>query len=198
MIIIIRHGETIWNIQKRKQGHKDSNLTLKGKRQAIKVANFFNKKKYDLSKFKIYSSPLRRVLNYKKIIEKNLKPQFNLGERTRLSNMLKEHKFGHWEGKNDNEIKKKYPKEFKLRSQDKWNYKIPGGGESYDLLYKRINKFLKKISRKKNTLIFTHDMVSRVLRGNIMKYKKNKIMKMQHKNNCIYIYKNKIFRKYKV
>ena len=106
MIIIIRHGETIWNTQKRKQGHKNSKLTLKGKRQAIKVANFLNKKKYDLSKFKIYSSPLRRVLDYKNIIEKHLKPKFDLRKKTILSNMLKEHKFGHWEGKNDSEIKK--------------------------------------------------------------------------------------------
>ena len=196
MIIIIRHGETIWNTQKRKQGHKNSKLTTKGKRQAIKVANFLNKKKYDLRNFKIYSSPLGRVLEYKKIIQKNLKPPFDIEKKTILSNMLKEHKFGKWEGKNDIEIKKKYPKEVKLRSIDKWNYQIPGGGESYSLLYKRIDKFLSIINKKKDILIFTHDMVSRVLRGNIMKYKKHKIMNIEHKNNCIYIFNKKIFKKY--
>ena len=135
-------------------------------------------------------------MEYKKIIQKNLKPPFDIEKKTILSNMLKEHKFGKWEGKSDNEIKKKYPEEVKLRSIDKWNYQIPGGGESYSLLYKRIDKFLSIINKKKDILIFTHDMVSRVLRGNIMKYKKHKIMNIEHKNNCIYIFNKKIFKKY--
>ena len=34
MIYIIRHGETVWNLAKRKQGNLDSPLTLKGLEQA--------------------------------------------------------------------------------------------------------------------------------------------------------------------
>ena len=45
MIIIIRHGETFWNLKKKKQGQKNSNLTKKGKKQATKVAKFLNKNK---------------------------------------------------------------------------------------------------------------------------------------------------------
>ena len=72
MIIIIRHGETTWNLKKRKQGHKNSKLTAKGKRQAIKVAKFLNKKKYNLNNFHLYSSSLKRVIDYTKIINQNL------------------------------------------------------------------------------------------------------------------------------
>ena len=141
MIIIIRHGETAWNLKKRKQGHKNSKLTSKGKKQAIKVAKFFNKKKYNLNHFILYSSTLKRVTDYTKIINRNLTNRFNFKKQVRLSNQLKEHKFGHWEGKNDREIEHIFPDQIKKRKVDKWNYVIPGG-ESYGLLYERISKFI--------------------------------------------------------
>lgn len=198
MIIIIRHGETAWNLKKRKQGHKNSKLTSKGKKQAIKVAKFFNKKKYNLNHFILYSSTLKRVTDYTKIINSNLTNRFNFKKQVRLSNQLKEHKFGHWEGKNDKEIEHIFPDQIKKRKVDKWNYVIPGG-ESYGLLYERISKFIqKKIDLKKNYVIFSHDMVSRVFRGYLMKYKPNKIINSEHKNSSIFIYNNKSLKEYKL
>ena len=198
MIIIVRHGETSWNLKKRKQGHKNSKLTLKGKKQAIKVAKFFNKKKYNLNDFILYSSSLKRVTDYTKIINYNLIHKFNFKKKVKFNNQLKEHKFGDWEGKNDNEIKKIFPEQFKKRKADKWNYVVPRG-ESYNLLYKRVKKFItKNIDLKKNYVIFSHDMVSRVFRGYLMKYKINKIMDLEHKNSSIFIYKNKSLREYKL
>jgi len=198
MIIIIRHGETAWNLKNRKQGHKNSKLTPKGKMQAIKVAKFFNKKKYNLNNFILYSSTLKRVTDYTKIINRNLTNRFNFKKQVRLSNQLKEHKFGHWEGKNDKEIEHIFPDQIKKRKADKWNYVIPGG-ESYGLLYERISKFIqKKIDLKKNYVIFSHDMVSRVFRGYLMKYKPNKIMNSEHKNSSIFIYNNKLLKEYKL
>ncbi len=198
MIIIVRHGETEWNLKKRKQGHKNSKLTPKGKKQAIKVAKFFNKKKYNLNKFILYSSSLKRVTDYTKIINHNLVNNFNFKKKVKLSNQLKEHKFGHWEGKNDKEIEKLFPKQVKKRKADRWNYVIPGG-ESYGLLYKRIKKFIqKKMNLKKNYVIFSHDMVSRVFRGYLMNYKPSKIIKSEHKNSSIFIYNNKSLKEYKL
>ena len=103
MIIIIRHGETYWNLKKRKQGHKNSKLTPEGKKQAIKVAKFLNKKKYNLNDFILYSSSLKRVTDYVKIVNRNLAYKFSFKNKIKLSSFLKEHKFGIWEGKNDTE-----------------------------------------------------------------------------------------------
>lgn len=189
MIIIIRHGQTFWNLENRKQGHKNSKLTEKGKKQALKIAKFFNKNNFDLNNFILYASPLKRVIDFTKIINKNLNHKFNLKKKLKLSDKLKEHKFGLWEGKSDKEIKKLFPDQVKKRKLDKWNYKIPKG-ESYEILYKRVKKFINiKIKFKKNYVIFTHDMVSRVLRGYLMKYKKKKIMNSEHKNSSIFIFK---------
>ena len=189
MIIIVRHGQTYWNLEKRKQGHKNSKLTEKGKKQALKIAKFFNKNNFNLNNFILYASPLKRVIDFTKIINKNLNHKFNLKKKLKLSDKLKEHKFGLWEGKSDKEIKKLFPDQVKKRKFDKWNYKIPQG-ESYEILYKRVKKFINiKIEFKKNYIIFTHDMVSRVFRGYLMKYKKKKIMNSEHKNSSIFIFK---------
>ena len=104
-----------------------------------------------------------------------------------IHDYLKFIKFGLWEGKSDKEIKELFPDQFKKRKLNKWHYKIPQG-ESYEILYKRVKKFInKRIKFKKNYVIFTHDMVSRVFRGYLMKYKKEKILNSRHKNSSIFI-----------
>ena len=89
MIIIIRHGETAWNVQKRKQGHKNSDLTQKGRRQGVEVANFLNKKKLNLDNFVFYSSPLKRVVDYSKIINQNLNYNFKLKKKNKIIEFIK-------------------------------------------------------------------------------------------------------------
>ena len=73
MIIIVRHGQTLWNVLKKLQGHRNSKLTVKGNRQAIKVAKFFDQKIKKIEDFKIYSSPIKRVVDYTNVINSNLK-----------------------------------------------------------------------------------------------------------------------------
>ena len=38
MILLVRHGETQWNVERRMQGQKDSPLTERGRRQAQAMA----------------------------------------------------------------------------------------------------------------------------------------------------------------
>lgn len=43
-IYIVRHGQTQFNVEKRCQGWKDSPLTQKGREQAKKVRDYFQKR----------------------------------------------------------------------------------------------------------------------------------------------------------
>ena len=189
MIIIVRHGQTVWNILKKKQGRKNSKLTNKGKIQGCRVAKFLENKYILKDNFIIYASPIKRVVDYINIIDKNLN-YFQLAKKVKYLNCLKEHKFGKWEGKTIEEIKLKYKHEFLKREKDKWNYKIPNG-ESYQILHIKLKKFLKKkINYRKNYIIFTHEMVSKVLRGILMRLNKRRVIKSKHDSNYIYIFKN--------
>jgi probable phosphoglycerate mutase len=198
VIIIIRHGETFWNVKKRKQGQKNSNLTKKGKQQAVNVAKFFKKKKLNLKNFRIYCSPLKRVLDFIKIIDKNLDHKISIKKICIKSKLLKEHKFGKWEGKTDMQIKKLFPNEFNKRKKNRWNYIVPNG-ESYAILKLRVKKFIKKnILKNKNYIIFTHEMVSKVFRGIILKMSNQKTLFLKHNQDKLFIYKNQSIKEFKI
>jgi len=197
MIIIVRHGQTFWNVLKKLQGHKNSKLTAKGKKQALRVAKFLNRRIENYEKFKIYSSPIKRVIDYTNVINTNLVNK-KIKKKIIYSDYLKEHNFGKWEGKSIKEIKKKFPAEFQNREDDKWNFRVPNG-ESYSILNERIKKFLrKKIIRNEKYIIFTHEMVSKVLRGILLNLKKEKTMKLKHNSDYLFIYENKKFKKIKI
>ena len=68
MIYIVRHGQTEWNLQGRKQGRKDSPLTLKGIEQAKNIANILNNNIEDYSEYIIVISPQWRCQQTASII----------------------------------------------------------------------------------------------------------------------------------
>jgi uncharacterized phosphatase len=64
IICIIRHGETDWNATGRLQGCEDIEINNMGRQQALQLAGYFKKERWDL----IISSPLKRALETAKII----------------------------------------------------------------------------------------------------------------------------------
>ena len=52
-IFLVRHGQTVWNLEKRWQGNKNSNLTKLGMDQAKQTKKLFllKKKKIDLKMY---------------------------------------------------------------------------------------------------------------------------------------------------
>jgi probable phosphoglycerate mutase len=63
-IIIVRHGETVWNLEGRQQGHLDSPLTATGLQQAEALANRLSALPFS----KLYSSDLGRSWHTAEII----------------------------------------------------------------------------------------------------------------------------------
>ena len=56
-ILIIRHGQTAWNTQKRLQGHSDIPLNENGRLQAVTLAKILRDEPLDA----IFSSDLQRA-----------------------------------------------------------------------------------------------------------------------------------------
>ena len=59
-VYIVRHGESVWNLEHRLQGGQDPALSEVGYRQAARVAEALE----GLGVAAVYSSPLRRALNH--------------------------------------------------------------------------------------------------------------------------------------
>lgn len=148
-LIIVRHGESLFNVEHRVQGWKDAPLTEKGKAQAEQVAARLKDMKIDT----IYSSDLRRAMETAKIIDRfhdlGVKPVQDFREQC----------FGELEGMLKSDADKKRPDAFENRKKDP-HFVMPGpGGESFDMMAERVKKALDKIieSRSDQTvLIVTH------------------------------------------
>ena len=63
-IVLARHGETDWNIERRYQGHLDPPLNATGRRQSEELAGSLAAERIDA----IYSSDLRRALETTQIV----------------------------------------------------------------------------------------------------------------------------------
>ena len=73
-ITIIRHGETIWNVQQRIQGQRNSKLSENGILQAELVANALAKREFDI----LISSDLERAVETAKSSTNNCSYLLNI------------------------------------------------------------------------------------------------------------------------
>lgn len=125
-LIIIRHGETVWNVEGKKQGQSDSALTLLGIKQAEALA----KRLVSESFTKLYASDLGRALE----TARHIAAQTN--HEVVLDKGLRERNFGVFQGLTDAQIKNKYSAEYHSHLAETVNYVIPEG-ESLRQFYER-------------------------------------------------------------
>ena len=187
MIYIVRHGQTAWNLQGRKQGRKDSPLTLKGIEQAKDISKILNSHIKDYSKFKVVVSPQWRCQQFANIICELTGVNFS---ECIFEENLREHCFGLWEGKTEEEIEKEFPGFLAKRymPENYWSYVVPMG-ESYELLYSRIGKVLDKY-KGQDIIYVCHEMVSKTIRGNVLNLSPEQILPLKHPQDCVYKIQN--------
>ncbi|SHJ07148.1 alpha-ribazole phosphatase [Anaerovibrio lipolyticus DSM 3074] len=103
-LILVRHGQTVWNKLGKYQGQADIELSEEGRKQAAMLADNFPIEKVDA----IYSSPLIRA----KETAEAIGAAFSLPVETCPE--FCEISFGKWEGLTYDEIHAQWPKEHDL------------------------------------------------------------------------------------
>ena len=160
IIYLLRHGETLWNVEERYQGQLDSALTLKGEEQA--KANALKLSKYiDIKEVKFFSSPLGRAKATAEIIAK-----YNGLESSQIifEQDIQEFNYGIFEGETKEYCKKVYEKEFQEREANKFSYVLEGG-ESYMKVFERLMRWLSSVQNEEVVVVVAHEMINRALRG---------------------------------
>ena len=147
-LYVVRHGETIWNNERKVQGITDIPLTDKGREEAKELQTLINTLNIDV----VISSPLARARETAKILIDSRLP-INTDDR------IKERDWGLNEGANIDDV-------------DKWdcwdvvlNTKVQNIEPIQDFMY-RVSDFIEDIKiryKDKNVLIVTHSAVSRVI-----------------------------------
>jgi probable phosphoglycerate mutase len=143
-ILAIRHGETLWNVDTRIQGHLNIDLNETGRWQAERVGQALAEEPIHA----IYSSDLRRAFETAQAIANapaRLLTRTPSPERVTPHLQLRERHFGHLQGKTWHEIETEYPNECRLwRGRDPhW---APEGGESLTALRERIRNCVDKLA----------------------------------------------------
>ncbi len=116
-IIIVRHGQTEWNIRGIRQGYLDSPLTAKGLAQAKALGQRLGRERFTT----LYSSDLGRAVQTAQEISNVTGHEIVTDQR------LRERQLGIFQGLNGEEIAAKYPEERRLMRSEGPGYVIPGG-----------------------------------------------------------------------
>jgi probable phosphoglycerate mutase len=157
-LLLIRHGETEWNVARRYQGQLDSPLTERG----IAQAEAIGRRILELPEFDaapVVASPLGRARQTAAIIcAKRRSPAFGTDER------LREITLGSWDGLFRDEIAARSPGIFETHGSYEW-YFHSADGERYEAFHARLAAFLQDALTRPMLIIVAHGVVSRVLRG---------------------------------
>lgn len=116
-LIIIRHGETVWNVEGRKHGQLDSPLTALGVLQSKALAERLTEESFAA----LYSSDLGRAAATARYISERTAHEIVFDQR------LRERNFGVFQGLTDTQVKAQHSLEHDAHDADKINYVIPGG-----------------------------------------------------------------------
>lgn len=133
-LIIVRHGQTLWNLERKYQGHSDIALTEKGLNQAKAVAERLAEEKIDA----VYASDLSRAFKTAECIA--AKHELTV----QVEPQLREIKFGDWEGLTYEEISARWPGMLGKLWTTPDELEIPGG-ESFHQLKERAYAAVQKI-----------------------------------------------------
>ena len=133
-LLLVRHGETDWNLQQRWQGHSDTPLNDAGREQARRLAAEL------ASADALYSSDLARARETAEILGARL------GLEPRLDERLRERGFGRWEGLTMADIEERYADDVRL-----WRAGTGPGAqdaEPIEAFAARVRSFLDDIAQR--------------------------------------------------
>lgn len=131
-LIVVRHGETLYNIQKRITGQLDVPLSLLGERQAELVSSYLAKETLDL----VVASDLQRTRATAQAIART--HDLSIHEDADLREIA----MGEWEGYTNEEITERFAASQVLWRTNPAVYTIPGGGETITQVNTRITHAL--------------------------------------------------------
>ncbi len=158
-IYFVRHGETVWNTERRLQGSLDSRLTNEGLAQALENAQTLEEALPNIATLAFVSSPLGRARMTMDLIRARLAlpvPGYVVEER------LAEVRFGDWEGMTFKQIESNFPDQWAERQRAKWTH-APPNGESFAQASERLKAWVGEL--KSDTVVVAHGAVGRILRG---------------------------------
>lgn len=188
-IYVFRHGETVWNAEKRAQGFLDSPLTEEGRRQARAMGRALANELRDAGHIPddvaVRASPLGRV---RETLALAAEEAGLMHDDLCFDDRLREMSWGEWDGLTGPEIEARWPGAMAARRRDRWRYEPPGG-ENYIMAAARARAALDDIAAlaiERPVAVFAHGGIGRVLRGLFLRAPEAEILDMDQPQDAFY------------
>jgi probable phosphoglycerate mutase len=154
-LVLVRHGQTEWNLQHRTQGHGNSPLTAKGLFQAERAGRALAGCAID----SIYCSDAGRAVQTADVI-RDVNRHFTAAVR---DPRLRELHFGDWEGLRHDEIVERFPELYAVYRDDPAAFRAPNG-ESFAEQQERFLRFAQDLplETKRTILVVSHAGLIRI------------------------------------
>lgn len=154
-IYLLRHGETVWNLEGRIQGQHDSELTPLGQDQALRQGHTLKRIREKIGAHTIYCSPLPRAQKTAKLA---------LGSSDFVTDpRLAEINCGQWENTTHDMRMRSDPDLAHMLNADLDFYINAPGGEGLEALTERLGSFLRDLDAP--AILFSHKIALVVLRA---------------------------------
>jgi probable phosphoglycerate mutase len=154
-LLIVRHGESAWNVEGRYQGRRDAPLSLRGAEQARALARHLAGD-VRLRPAAIVASPLSRTLRTAQIVAESVSAPVSTDER------IIEICHGAWEGMLKGDVARRWP-DMMLAWKERPDTVTFPGGESLADVQRRWRDFVGDLDRYAGPLlVVTHDVLVRL------------------------------------
>lgn len=177
VVYIARHGQTEWNLQRRKQGQLDSPLTELGRQAAADLARFVVE--YDVDA--VFSSPLARARSTAMLAADAI------GVGLRVLPDLAEVHHGAMAGMTAEEVDSTFPGARAAREKDKYRWRFPGG-ESYADADERAARAIREARRSgsRRPVIVSHEMIGRMLLRQVADLAPQEVLGRRQPHHLVY------------
>lgn len=180
-VILLRHGETVWNVEGRVQGRMDSALTETGRAQAAAQGRLLGPVLAEYPDASVLCSPLGRTRATATIV---LRGQ---SKALRLDARLSEVCAGEWEGRLRPEIYAEFSDALGIGDEFSLFLSAPGG-ERFDDLRARCQSFLDDL--RGSAVVITHGVTGLMLRGLIRGLSRDEMASQERGQGCLYLLEN--------
>ncbi|MCS6966124.1 MAG: 2,3-bisphosphoglycerate-dependent phosphoglycerate mutase [Candidatus Kapabacteria bacterium] len=184
LLILLRHGESLWNRENRFTGWVDIDLSPRGEEEARRAGELLRAFRVDI----IFTSALRRAWRTAEIVREILGKELPI-ERTPA---LNERHYGQLQGLNKDEVRLRYGEEQFRRWRRSYDV-APPGGESLEDTQRRVLPYyrqciLPELRRGNNVLIVAHGNSLRALLMELEKISPEQIPQVEIPTGVPYVY----------
>ena len=153
-LILARHGETAWNVERVFRGRADVNLDDVGVRQAELLGKYLSNWQLEA----IYCSPLRRALDTANMIARYQKAAVCIAEG------LTDFDYGEWQSLPEQEVRRLYPTLLNEWRSSPQKVRMPEGESLEDLRGRAVQVVTGILLKHQgNVLLVSHRVVIKIL-----------------------------------